>query len=289
MTRTGAALRHEPSRAAARWKEPWPRDMACVDLTVGELERDGWLVNQTRMWLSSQYVVRAGHEWRAGEDRFFAHLLDGSRAANRLGWQWTIGAGTGRPYGFSRSQVRKRAPGLCGTCALRDACPIEQWPDQMPGARVDPPAGLKADPDPDVTGGPLAPVPGPGSPEAVWLTAESLGDADPALQAHPDLPAVFVFDERRLAGWRLSGKRLVFLTEALADLATRRPVEVHLGDPAAVLAGRPLAATFTPVPGWRRLAPQLALEVHPWPWLRRPHAKSAQSFSAWVRSGSRRP
>ena len=258
--------------------------MACMDLTVGELERDGWLVNQTRMWLSSQYVVRAGHEWRAGEDRFFSHLLDGSRAATRLGWQWTIGAGTGRPYGFSRSQVRKRAPGLCDTCALRDACPIESWPDQAPGGRVQPPEGLKADPDPERTAGPREAVPASAPPSAVWLTAESLGDADPALLAHPGLPAVFVFDERRLAGWRLSGKRLVFLTETLADLATRRPVEVHLGDPAALLDGRALATTFAPVPGWRKLAPQLDLEVHPWPWLRRPHSGSAQSFSAWVRS-----
>jgi len=36
----------------------------------------------------------------------------------------------------------------------------------------------------------------------VWLTAESLGDADPALAAHADLPAVFVFDEPLLARLR---------------------------------------------------------------------------------------
>ena len=102
--------------------------MACIDATVGELERDGWLVNQTRMWLASQWTVRHGADWRDGEDRFFTHLLDGSRAANRLGWQWTIGAGTGKPYGFSRWQVEKRAPELCAGCARRDDCPIEDWP-----------------------------------------------------------------------------------------------------------------------------------------------------------------
>ena len=82
-----------------------------------ELHRDGWLVNQTRMWLASQWAVRAGADWRAGEDAMFTHLLDGSRAANRLGWQWTVGTGSGKPYGFSRWQVEKRAPaavpGLC--------------------------------------------------------------------------------------------------------------------------------------------------------------------------------
>src|SRR6056300_554326 len=28
----------------------WNREMACIDEVVGELEQDGWLVNQTRMW-----------------------------------------------------------------------------------------------------------------------------------------------------------------------------------------------------------------------------------------------
>lgn len=262
--------------------------MACMDLTVGELERDGWLVNQTRMWLASQHVVRAGHEWRAGEDRFFAHLLDGSRAANRLGWQWTIGAGTGRPYGFSRRQVERRAPGLCVTCELRSACPIQDWPDQARGARIDAPERMRADPDPEATAGPRGVKQGAWPPVWVWLTAESLGDADPALAAYPDLPAIFVFDRERLAGWRLSGKRLVFLAQTLADLSQRRAVEVRLGDPAEELQGRALAATFTPVPGWRSISERLDLAaVHPWPWLRRPHGGNAQSFSAWRKGLSR--
>jgi deoxyribodipyrimidine photo-lyase len=102
--------------------------MACVDLVVSELENDGWLVNQTRMWLASQWVNRAGADWRDGEDRFFRHLLDGSRAANRLGWLWTSGGGTGKPYGFSRWQVEKRAKGVCDGCELNSRCPIQEWP-----------------------------------------------------------------------------------------------------------------------------------------------------------------
>lgn len=38
---------------------------------------------------------------------------------------------------------------------------------------------LRRDPDPEATGGQRAPVEN-GEPDAVWLTAESLGDADPA-------------------------------------------------------------------------------------------------------------
>ncbi len=52
-------------------------------------------------------------DWREGAQEMYRHLLDGSPAANRLGWQWTVGTGTGKVYGFSRWQVEKRAPGLC--------------------------------------------------------------------------------------------------------------------------------------------------------------------------------
>jgi deoxyribodipyrimidine photo-lyase len=32
--------------------EGWSRRLSCLDLARSELERDGWLVNQTRMWLA---------------------------------------------------------------------------------------------------------------------------------------------------------------------------------------------------------------------------------------------
>ncbi len=246
---------------------------------VGELHRDGWLVNQTRMWLASQWAVRAGADWRAGEQEMFAHLLDGSRAANRLGWQWTVGTGSSKVYGFSRWQVEKRAPQLCRECALSTACPIQEWPEAQAGAAVDgPPLGLA-----DIPAGPSA-VEGSTSGDVVWLTAESLGVTDPALVAVDDRPAVFVFDEPLLRRLRLSGKRLVFLAETLGDLATRRPLEVRRGTVAEELGGLPLAATWTPVPGWSRLSRVLApVEVHPWPWLVRPRPAPVQSFSAWRR------
>lgn len=282
--RLGASLRAEPAvpdEARRAWPDPLPRDMACLDLVVGQLETDGWLVNQTRMWVASQYTVRAGRPWREGEDLFFTHLLDGSRAANRLGWQWTTGAGSGKAYGFSRWQVRKRAPGLCERCPLRDACPIEEWPPDPELPRVPAEPLLTADPDPAATGGPAEPAV-TGAAEAVWLTAESLGLADPALAAHPDLPAVFVFDEPLLRRLRLSGKRLVFLAECLAAIAAVRPLEVHRGAVPDVLAGRAVATTFAPVPGWRRRAAVVApVVVHPWRWLARPHDGSVRSYSAW--------
>ena len=259
----------------------WDRTMVCVDASLTELEREGWMVNQTRMWLASQWTVRQGAPWRDGEDHFFRHLLDGSRAANRLGWQWTVGSGTGRPYGFSRQQVKRRAPAWCARCPHRRRCPIEQWPDTGEVQWIEAPATLRRDPAPDVTAGPRR-VERHERPDTVWVTAESLGDDDPALAAHDGLPVVFVFDEALLARLRLSGKRLVFFAERLAELAGVRRLDVMLGDPAVVLRDRRPAVTFAPVPGFRRLvAGNRPAEVHPWPWLRRPGPGSLSSFSAW--------
>ena len=271
------SLRSQPVSSGTG--DPWSRDLACMDAVMGELTGDGWAVNQTRMWLASQWTVRGRRAWQEGEDLMFRQLLDGSRAANRLGWQWTTGAGSGKPYGFARWQVEKRAPELCRTCPLNRSCPIEKWPDDTPVPAVEAPARLGG----GVTeaGPEMALV--TGDPEQVWLTAESLGSEDPALLAHPDLPRVFVFDEPLLARLRLSGKRLVFLTQALAEL----DCEVLLGDPVTELAGRRLAVTYAPVPGFRRRAAALDIvALHPWPWLRRPTSGTLRSWSAWVRQVS---
>ena len=114
------------------------------------------------------------------------------------------------------------------------------------------------------------------------MTAESLGDRDPAAAAHPGLPVVFVFDEPLLRRLRLSGNRVVFLAQSLAELSTRREVHLWRGSPVAVLQGTPLAATFAPVPGWRSRAARLdVVGLHPWPWLRRPATGPIASYSAW--------
>lgn len=275
----GEALRRgQPPPDPAWAADPWPTEMACLQAVVAELHEEGWLVNQTRMWLASQWAVRAGADWRDGEDEMFAHLLDGSRAANRLGWQWTVGTGSGKAYGFSRWQVEKRAPQLCRSCPLNTHCPIQDWPRGQLGPSV---------PGPTLSG----PIPaGPaevqgGGADLVWLTAESLGTVDPALAAAADRPAVFVFDEPLLARLRLSGKRLVFLAETLGELAGLRPLQVRRGVVSEELAGLSLAATWTPVPGWATRARALQpVEVHPWPWLVRPGRADLRSFSSWRRS-----
>lgn len=259
----------------------WDQGLACIDSNLEELARDGWLVNQTRMWLASHWAIRQGLDWRAGEDHFFAHLLDGSRAANRLGWQWTTGTGSSKHYGFSRQQVQRRAPGLCSTCQHNESCPIETWPDPPSLTPIDTPSAARTTADATTMYGPQV-TKTARVPKVVWLTAESLGSQDPALIQNPDLPVIFVFDEPLLRKLQLSSKRLVFLTETLAELGQQRDLTIALGNPTEQLAGQNLAVTFAPIPGFRRLASQLQPgELHPWLWLVEPSTASVSSFSAW--------
>jgi len=266
---------------AASQGDGWNRDMKCVNEVVSELETDGWLVNQTRMWLASHWTVRNNYGWQHGQERMYRELLDGSRAANLLGWQWTVGAGTGKPYGFARWQVEKRAPGLCNQCPLSNACPIQEFPEEVSLNRLDVDSLLERDLDPENTSGPTAVVKN-NSPKYVLLTIDSLGDSDPAMVANPDLPVVFVFNEEALRKLQLSSRRIGFYLETLLDLAQRRNLQVYLGDPYQFAKDNPVAVTFAPVPSFKKFT-NLA-EIHPYPWLQKPHSGSVKSFSAWRKS-----
>lgn len=265
------------------WGAPgdgWPKGMACIDAVVNELETDGWLVNQTRMWLASHWTVRNKAGWLHGQERMYRELLDGSRAANLLGWQWTVGTGTGKPYGFARWQVEKRAPGLCFKCSLKKSCPIENFPEEtvLDEAEFEP--LLISDSDPSLTAGPLV-VEKNAEPKFVLLTIDSLGDEDSALVANPDLPVVFVFNEAALRRLQLAAKRIYFYLETLQDLATRRDVRVYLGDPYQFAAEHAVAVTYAPVPSFKKF--HSVAELHPFPWLKLPHGKSVRSYSAWLK------
>lgn len=256
----------------------WDRQMLCINENVLELEQDGWLVNQTRMWLASHWTVRNEKGWLLGQERMYSQLLDGSRAANLLGWQWTVGAGTGKPYGFAKWQVDKRAPGLCRQCSLNNNCPIQEFPDEIQPHPLVKDALLESDPDVSATTGPTEPMKR-SKPDFVLLTVDSLGDVDAALVGNPHLPAVFIFNQEALKKLQLSARRLAFYLQTLKDLSTRRQLEVYLGDPYQFARDNAVAVTYAPVPSFKRFT-DLA-EIHPFPWLRRPHAGSVKSFSAW--------
>lgn len=270
-------LRFQQNRDAAG--DGWNRDMACINEVVTELEEDGWLVNQTRMWLASHWTVRNQKGWIHGQERMYQNLVDGSRAANLLGWQWTVGS-AGKPYGFARWQVEKRAPGLCFKCSLKKNCPIQNFPAEVEPASVSKLELLNQDPNLQRTSGP-ATVVTKNLPEVVLLTIDSLGDADPALVANPQLPVVFVFNRSALAKLQLSAKRIHFYVETLQDLAGRRNLSVYLGDPYQYAKDHAVAVTFAPVPSFEKF--DSVAQLHPFPWLLPPHAGNVQSFTAWRR------
>jgi len=263
------------------WDKPgngWSKEMACVNFAVTELHEDGWLVNQTRMWLASHWTVRNNFGWLNGQEEMYRHLIDGSRAANLLGWQWSVGAGTGKAYGFARWQVEKRAPSLCMSCPLNKKCPIENFPQETPLDQTPYESILKEDPDINATTGPLSVI-NTATPQTVLLTVDSLGDSDPAMVANPQLPVAFVFNTQALTKLQLSSKRIYFYLETLQDLATRRDLSVYLGNPYQFALENPVTITYAPVPSFAKFK-KLA-QLHPYPWLRTPHAKSIRSFSAW--------
>ncbi len=256
----------------------WQGHLACVNFVVDELKTDGWLVNQTRMWLASHWTIRNGMNWLEGQEAMYRELIDGSRAANLLGWQWTIGSGTGKPYGFARWQVEKRAPGLCSTCPLNKNCPIQDFPEEQVLFSAPTEQLLAFDPNPQITAGPIEPIK-KFAPEMVLVTIDSLGDADPALIANPNLPVAFVFNEKALAKLQLSSKRIYFYLETLQDLATRRDLRVFIGDPVKFADEHPVAMTFAPVPSFAKF--KNIAELHPFDWLKQPRGGSVKSFSAW--------
>jgi deoxyribodipyrimidine photo-lyase len=106
-----------------------------------------------------------------------------------------------------------------------------------------------------------------------------LGDADGALAANPDLPVAFIFNKPALSKLQLSSRRIGFYIEVLKDLSLRRDVQVYMGDPYQFVQEHDVAVTYAPVPSFRKFK-KLA-EVHPYPWLKTPHAGTVKSFTSW--------
>ena len=225
-------------------------EMNCIKTIEDELEGTGYMVNQTRMWYASHFSLRESVDWSVHEDKMFKHLIDGSRAANRLGWHWVMGSQTGKPYGFSKFQVNKRASMLCNDCNLKFNCPIENWPENVETS----PKNLDMEFDINNKFGPTEVISlSDSDPTHVWLTAESLGDNDPALDQLNGLPVIFIFDKILLKHLQISTKRISFLIDTLKEINQKKELEVILGNPFDVLKDIKFASTFAPVPKYRKI------------------------------------
>lgn len=64
----------------------------------------------------------------------------------------------------------------------------------------------------------------------VWIHGDSLSATDPALEAVPSAPALFVFDRPFLANTEIAFPRLAFMYQGVRDIAAVRPVELVVGD-----------------------------------------------------------
>lgn len=60
----------------------------------------------------------------------------------------------------------------------------------------------------------------------VWVHGDCLSPYSPALRAHPDAPAIWIWDDALIEEWQLSLKRLTFIYECLLQL----PVVIRRGD-----------------------------------------------------------
>ena len=248
---------------AATYAPRLPADLAaaatglgCMDAFAAELMETGWLHNHARMWLAAYVVHWRRVRWQAGARWFLRHLLDGDPASNNLSWQWVASAFSHKPYIFNRANLERFSSGrFCAGCPAAHrggagrpgGCPFEASYEALqerlfqPAGAGGPQGGSHAGSSrwtPAATAGP------PPRRPLVWVHGEALGPANPALRAHPEAPAVFVFDTELIAGRTattgghpddgpapLAPGRLRFLRECLAEL----PVEVREGDVAAEL------------------------------------------------------
>jgi len=60
----------------------------------------------------------------------------------------------------------------------------------------------------------------------IWVNGDNLNPSSHVFTKYPDAPAIFVFDERLLAEWNISFKRIVFMYECLLEM----PVVIRKGD-----------------------------------------------------------
>ncbi len=249
--------------------------MGCVELTVSELVEDGWLSSQQLEWFISLWVG-AGKTLQSGIDFMTQHLIGEDSAANTYIWQKVSGLLNQDPFRLTRWEVERQAQGLCASCELSAACPIEtelKLPELIskePGA-----ASSRVSSSLDTV-----------EVDAVLITTEHLSGAQAGI-VNPDKRCIFVFDENQ-AGKR-SAKQAIFWLESLAELALISPLEIYRGDLGSVLElyrrdGISVAANQRLGHQEQSLLLGHVSQVHPWPWLVEPNDGDCSTFEAWTHS-----
>ncbi len=284
--------------------------LVCMDSFSHQLEDTGYLHNHARMWMAAYLVHWRRVRWQAGARWFLEHLIDGDPASNNLSWQWVASTFASKAYIFNRENLERYTAGeYCGVCphAKARTCPFErdyEALEQTLFPRLHSPVESNAMPAPPR---PFTPTVNsePSSNRSaqiagkpmLWLHTDSLNPDSPMLRAHPDSPAVFIWDTEWLTKSHIALKRIMFLAECLQEMP--EGIELRAGDPATELLAAATAngvnyilAQRTPDP--RLQAAALTVERHlPVVWYDPPaFVEGTRSFDLkrfsryWQRAGS---
>ena len=238
--------------------------LACIDAFSHDLRTTGYLHNHARMWLAAYVVHFRRVRWQAGARWFLTHLLDGDPASNNLSWQWVASTFSHKPYFFNRANLEKYTDGVyCAACPLRGRCDFEGdyaaleqrlFPHREMTVPATSPTPLRT------AAAPPARAVATLSRPIVWLHGDNLNPHSPARRAFPAAPAVWVWDDARLAHAPLSLKRIVFLYECLLEL----PVTIQRGEVAdtvlrfaAAQHADGVITNATPAPGFAAIRQRL--------------------------------
>ena len=248
--------------------------LACIDGFARELTDTGYLHNHARMWFAAYVTHWRRIRWQAGARWFLEHLLDGDPASNNLSWQWVASTFASKAYIFNRKNLELYTDGVyCRNCphARTRTCPFEmdyEGLEQELFPRLKSAADSTVIPTPpkpfDTSIGRQSSQEPVGKP-LLWIHTDSLNPKSPMLLAHPDDPAVFIWDVAWLKESRIALKRIVFIAECLQEMPGT--VEHRSGDLAEelLLAAKTSGADYilvqrTPDPHLQAAA--LATEQH---------------------------
>ncbi len=216
--------------------------LRCMDTFSQQLTETGYLHNHARMWFAAYIVHWRRVRWQAGARWFLEHLVDGDPASNNLSWQWVASTFASKAYIFNRENLERYTAGVpCRDCphAQTRTCPFDrdyEALEQTLFPRLNAPVEATMMPtppqpfhpaaigerSPDIAGTPL-----------LWVHTDSLNPDSPMLRAHPDSPAVFLWDTEWMVKNNITLKRVVFLAECLCEMPGT--VELRAGDPATEL------------------------------------------------------
>lgn len=206
-------LAKTPENPAVRRIENEQSGNPVIDHFTHELVTTGYLHNHARMWFAAWWVHEARLPWASGAALFFRHLLDGDPASNTLSWRWVAGLQTpGKTYLARRSNLEKYlAPELLKS--LSAGLAAFESPQALHPQWVSKPAITR-------TAWPLESLT-PYLATGLWIHEEDLSVETSPLGQSAFSAVIVTADVGTWETYRLPPAKRLWLTDALADAATR--------------------------------------------------------------------